>query len=1319
MRGERRTRRFIVALCGIAGLAAAPGIAAAPVDAAGAGAPITEYDVGAGHRPTFIANGPDGKLWFTDPGGGGVQPGVGRISTAGAVETHAIASAVDPLDVAPSPDGAMSLTDQGANRLLRLDTGFGLIDTGNSVEGPRGVTAGPGGKVWFTNQTDGSDQVCRIDPSLDVNASLCTSMQRPGAEARGIAEGPDGAVWFAEGAGNAVGRASLADGPNGPYVQIEEFPLTNASSYPDRVTRGPDGWMWFTERDGQRIGRIDPASKGIVEFPTPANSQPEGITSGPDGALWFAEEGANKIGRITTSGAITESDVPTANASPTGIAAGPDGALWFTEPNAGKVGRLAPGGGTTPPPTAKVVLATPKPVAGRVLALDPTQSVAVGGPLSSIKWDLDGSGRFAGSCPPSTPVAYKAFETPGSHVIGLKVTDQRGQESTTRLTVNVNRLAGVRTAPARSAGGKVNANPYVALKHFWCGDRRAIAAAEKIYLPKFFTTDVRAVGIDVSQGVVPDPPRPGGISILEKALVSLRGGASPRGALFKRLFALDNDQQNPRDNRITWMQKGGKTIVRVYASAIQAPNGKSVSNVQMKLYGVNGGQDLPGSPLLSQTGPLTVPTGPPFTTHAMRIGYSPADGTLPVFTFTLPDSWTQGNLALLAAPTLVGARLDAQCDTLDCKLNQQTGSGQLQFNNTGLFIIRSVAMKPSADPPLASPSKLFDQAINLSPVAVLPSPYQATIDIDSITKCKKASAADKSCDDPNGAASGLIGNWYNANKVAPLSLIKSMTIGIHSGYSQINGYSSWPGKCDENANGGAICETEDVHPVSQVDAGRPLTSVGHEMFHDLGRPHADNSASGCGGNGEGKPDSRGHLRGIGLDRHAGSGGSTTEPYRILSPDLPGQKSEQYDIMSYCTNNYPDDDSWLSPHNWDTVAGDWIFFLKRATASAALRTLARPAAGPGLDVSGYADGTGTHLSHVAPAAGGAAASIAAAPASSAFRAVARGTGGGVVGSVPLFVTYGHLDARRRGQPSTPFASFHGVVPATGAQRLEIIRDGSPATAASRSARAPRVRLLAPRRGTIGRGRTVVVRWRATDADGGALSAYVDYSTDGGRRWRTVSIGPNRGRAVLSSGLFTGSRRARVRVRVNDGFNETAGVSGPLRAVGSPPAVTIEPSRRRLRIPADATLALRGHAFDDAFRLLRGRSLRWATGRRVLARGEGVGVSGLTPGSHVIRLVARDRAGREGSAAVRVQVTAVRPFFVSLSAPRRLARGARSVRLKLATNVASVLRAGGRRYALSRRGRTVTVRVRPGRGTLALGLRLSAGRKAATKTLRIPR
>jgi len=118
---------------------------------------------------------------------------------------------------------------------------------------------------------------------------LPTQSSSPG----GITAGPDGNLWFTEELGNQVGRITLAG-------KITEFPVPTANSQPFGITARPDGNLWFTEFDGNAIGRITPSgSFSTFGIPT-ANSRPDGITAGPDGNVWFTEENVSKIGRITT-----------------------------------------------------------------------------------------------------------------------------------------------------------------------------------------------------------------------------------------------------------------------------------------------------------------------------------------------------------------------------------------------------------------------------------------------------------------------------------------------------------------------------------------------------------------------------------------------------------------------------------------------------------------------------------------------------------------------------------------------------------------------------------------------------------------------------------------------------------------------------------------------------------------------------------------------------------------------------------------------------------------------------------------------------------
>src|SRR5438128_2059168 len=63
----------------------------------------------------------------------------------------------------------------------------------------------------------------------------------------GITGGPDGSLWFTEQLGNKIGRITTAG-------VITEFPIPTSGAYPGDIAAGPDGNLWFTEYYGNKIG---------------------------------------------------------------------------------------------------------------------------------------------------------------------------------------------------------------------------------------------------------------------------------------------------------------------------------------------------------------------------------------------------------------------------------------------------------------------------------------------------------------------------------------------------------------------------------------------------------------------------------------------------------------------------------------------------------------------------------------------------------------------------------------------------------------------------------------------------------------------------------------------------------------------------------------------------------------------------------------------------------------------------------------------------------------------------------------------------------
>ncbi len=462
---------------------------------------------------------------------------------------------------------------------------------------------------------------------------------------------------------------------------------------------------------------------------------------------------------------------------------------------------------------------------------------------------------------------------------------------------------------------------------------------------------------------------------------------------------------------------------------------------------------------------------------------------------------------------------------------------------------------------------------------------------------------------------------------------------------------------------------------------RPITAAAHELGHQLSAPHT----AGC-TTGEGwPPDETGRLQGVLFRPRRG-----LARYRTTRVD--GIETF-YDLMSYCAST-GDSDSWVGPRNWNrafTRLGEYAD-RRRGFESASLR--AAPRARPGAFAVGSVGVAGGSLERVVPTDGTDA--IPAPVADSPVRLRSLDAGGRVL-----------LDAGVRvqtGSESESGGTFTGPV-ATGARRVELARLGVLLDSLSAS-RAPRVRVTSPRRGQHVRARrTLAVRWRASDPDGGALQATVDATADG-RMWHTIFQGPSRGVARVPGRFLEPGKRSRIRVSVNDSFSQATARSAPFSAEGAAPSVHILRPDGGERLVAGERTELLGAAVDAGGRTLGGRSLTWFAGRRRLGRGGRIVVRHLAPGRVTLRLAARDRTGRTGAASRRVRVVADPPRIALLSAQRVVSARARTLLVRVRTAAPATLRTGARSYRVG--ARTVRLRLRlparPRRGVLTLRFEL---------------
>jgi hypothetical protein len=749
-----------------------------------------------------------------------------------------------------------------------------------------------------------------------------------------------------------------------------------------------------------------------------------------------------------------------------------------------------------------------------------------------------------------------------------------------------------------------------------------------------------------------------------------------------------------------------QTAVRFFADAHGAI-GSGISQVGALLYGYRNGQLLPGSPLHPQFGPAKLVSvqeaDPAPVLEPERKSQTNA------YTFTLPGSWSWGTDKLVARiykePSFPGPKQAPECPSTKCQTDNGFTLRGVSFHPTENVMLWTAALTANGKLPVPSSVALRDAQF----VAPLPTsgyswrepnagftvlPYQGTIDITDIVNSSSENKAVEAANRVDQMASAIGHPGFAAMGIAPEG-IGGVTIGLRGATMALN--------------------------YDPAKVNRPLTGVSHELFHSFGLLHASRECGGGTNGQQGAPwplksgeSHSGFAASIGVDPNAGSSeegfgqllgiglNMGADPYAVRADGANGI-ANYFDLMSYCSPaGGGDPAAWVSPINWEAVFQS--FALNSAGGSSLAGTSAHHRRHSSatlnrkrLRVFAYEDDSGFQLASVGPQVG---------PrlpkGTSSFTLQALGKDGQILASTQMAASAGHQDN------TTRLVELSGEVPAAGVEGIAVVQNGITLATRARPGRPPRVRVVAPRRGSrVGGRHKVRVRWRTKGPGLGTLTAAIDYSHDNGRSWQTVYVGPDKGRAALPAFSFSGSPSARVRVRVNDGFNEAAAVSARFVARAAPPRVSITPTLSQ--IAGDATLPLHGQAFDQTAHALGGRRLRWFDGPFPLGSGAEINAGALPPGKNHIRLLATDANGNTGSAHLTVRVRRVELPFLKLAIPRSLPRRARRLVLKVRSAVRAKLAIGKRSFKLKAGHKAkLGVPVRPGASLL---LHLSVTTNAA--------
>jgi sugar lactone lactonase YvrE len=189
--------------------------------AADGGGGIKQYALAIRCRVLALTAGAD-AVWFLETCGRGImeanyRASIGRIDGSGSITRHRLRSDLRPSSIAVGPDGSVWFGGS-RGRLYRPTVGR-LTPSGEVVEFssplmlPSSIEVGPEGRLWFPSSTGGRliNAMDSIGPAGDIGQPICLDSGCT-LEPTGLATGPDGSIWF------SAGRAFNPGGGGGSAI---------------------------------------------------------------------------------------------------------------------------------------------------------------------------------------------------------------------------------------------------------------------------------------------------------------------------------------------------------------------------------------------------------------------------------------------------------------------------------------------------------------------------------------------------------------------------------------------------------------------------------------------------------------------------------------------------------------------------------------------------------------------------------------------------------------------------------------------------------------------------------------------------------------------------------------------------------------------------------------------------------------------------------------------------------------------------------------------------------------------------------------------
>ncbi|MDX2263256.1 MAG: hypothetical protein SFU84_16310 [Gemmatimonadales bacterium] len=236
-----------------------------------------------------------------------------------------------PRDPYVAPDGSVFFVGQVGNYIARLDQKSGQftrfeIDPGTN---PHNLIIDRRGMVWYAGNRNG--MIGRLDPATGA----ITRYPMPDSTARDphtLVFDQAGDIWFTAQQSGFVGRLATRTGKI-DLIKLDRLP-SGRSTLPYGIVIDAKGTPWFCEFGSNTLVSINPRTLALSRFALAhERTRPRRIAPTSDGAIWYVDYARGFLGRLDpATKAVKEWASPAGALSlPYGMAVDDADRLWYVE----------------------------------------------------------------------------------------------------------------------------------------------------------------------------------------------------------------------------------------------------------------------------------------------------------------------------------------------------------------------------------------------------------------------------------------------------------------------------------------------------------------------------------------------------------------------------------------------------------------------------------------------------------------------------------------------------------------------------------------------------------------------------------------------------------------------------------------------------------------------------------------------------------------------------------------------------------------------------------------------------------------------------